>query len=265
MSSKDWYHEVSAEWLKERKLYLTATEIAGLVPEYKRTLKADPGTISPGFAALWAEKTADTEVDVTSYGPAARGHWMEQFAIESWNLQRDLKFFHWDDCIIAKGAVGFSPDAMTVPQSLPGVALASMSDGLHGVDGIIEQPKAILEVKSFDPSHHMKCVVASPAEQESKLLMQLATAFYVLDELEKAILVFYCPNAVISMKAIEYTREDLAAEIELVDLIAKKYRETVNQCTGLSIDLVAKFSEDEVYQTMVETVALDNGENILLF
>ena len=70
-----WYHEVSTEWLKARKAVLTATDVAGLVPEYKRYLKAgNPDKIMPGFAALWSQKHSNVEPDPGSMGPAARGH-----------------------------------------------------------------------------------------------------------------------------------------------------------------------------------------------
>lgn len=264
--ARNWYHQVSKDWLRARQTYITATEIASLIPEYKRTLKTEPDALSPGFAALWAEKNFIGELDPESYGAAARGHWMERFAVNSWNEQRKPVMFHWDDCIIVKGRVGFSPDATTEPQLLPGVEVLATSDGLlNGQGDNMLQPTEILEIKSFEAAHHMKCVIADKMDQDQKILVQIATAFYVLDDLEKANLVFFCPGAPISMKAFEYTRDDLAVEIELVEKIVDKYRKTIQACEELSIDLVAKCTETEVYNTMVEETALDRKDNILIF
>ena len=48
-----WYHNVSSEWLEARKHTLTATDVANLMPEYKRYLKAgSPDVPTPGFSAL---------------------------------------------------------------------------------------------------------------------------------------------------------------------------------------------------------------------
>lgn len=262
----NWYHEVSEEWLKARKLYLTATDIASLIPEYKRSLKAEEDAIAPGFAALWAEKNSICEVDTASYGAAARGHWMEKYAVNSWNEQRKPIMFHWDDCIIVKGRVGFSPDAMTELQSLSATELLATTDGLiDGHGDTVPYPAEILEIKSYEAAHHMKCVIADKMDQDQKLLIQIATAFYVLENLEKANLVFFCPGAPISMKAFEYTRKDLEVEIELVEKIVEKYRKTIEQCEELTVDLVAKCTEREVYDAMVEENELNRKDSILMF
>lgn len=115
--ARRWYHEVSAEWLKARQAVLTATDVAGLLPEYKRYLKAgSPDVPTPGFSALWCKKHSDVYLDTGSSDAAARGHIMEPYAIDSWNQQANPTFYHWDDCIICNKMFGFSPDGMTVPQ-----------------------------------------------------------------------------------------------------------------------------------------------------
>ena len=121
----DWYHEVSENWLRARKTVITATEIKGLVATYKRMSKKDKeaGVVSPAFAALWGDKSSTYPIDVSSYGPAARGHIMEPYAIDEFNRANEVHFHHWDDCIIANGLVGFSPDAMDIAQVTEDVKL----------------------------------------------------------------------------------------------------------------------------------------------
>ena len=249
----NWYHEVSKDWLEARRYYLTATEISKLVPEYKRSLKADPDAIMPGFAALWAEKNAVAELDPASYGHAARGHWMESYAVDSWNQQREEQMHHWDDCIIVNGKVGFSPDAMDIAQEGTGVEMLA-----HRVDA-----KATMEIKSYEPAHHMKCCIKDRMEHDE--LIQLAVAFHVIEKLEHAYLVFFCPGAPISMKAFEYERKDLKEQLELVGKIVERYAKTVKQCEELQIDMAAKYTEKEIYNAMVEEVELNRRDNILGF
>lgn len=252
----DWYHEVDPAWLKARQYYITATEIAKLVPEYKRTLKADPDAIAPGFAALWAEKNTPRKLDPASFGPAARGHWMESYAVSAWNQQRDIHMHYWDDCIIVKGRVGFSPDAMDVEYLYH-----------YNVEMRAEtcEAKEILEIKSFEPAHHMKAIIAGKDNQEEKILIQIATAFHVLEKLEKAHLVFYCPGAPISMKEFAYTRDDLQEQIELVGKISETYSKTIEQCKNITSDMAAKYTEEEIYKAMKEEVELNRRDGIFRF
>ena len=259
-----WYHEVSVDWLKARQPYITATEIAKLVPEYKRTLKADPDAIAPGFAALWAEKNTVSNPDPVSVGAAARGHWMEWYAVDSWNQQKEPVMYHWDDCLIVSGRVGFSPDAMNVLQTLPEVELLAKDGMLIAGNGDYDiAPTEVMEIKSYEPARHIKSCIKEKGEHDE--LIQLATAFHVVEDLEKAHLVFFCPGAPISMKSFEYTRDDLKDEIELVGKIVERYAKTIKQCKELSSDMAAKYTESEIYKAMVEEVEMSRKDNILGF
>lgn len=259
----NWYHEVNKDWLEARLNYITATEIAKLVPAYKRSLKLEEGAIAPEFAALWAEKVSSQELDTVSYGAAARGHVMEWYAVESWNAKREDKLYHWDDAIITKGIVGFSPDAMNESQVDDSVEFVARDHEIRSTSVNYPQPKYIMEVKAYEPAHHMKCLVKDKMEQDE--LVQIAVAFYVLDYLEEAHLCFYCPSAPISMKVFSYTRDDLEVEIELVSNIVERYRETVKQCNELSSDLVSIFTEKEIYDAMIEEVELNRKDNVFGF
>jgi len=226
-SRMDWYHEVDEGWLIARKGVLTATEISKLVSPYKRFPKkrVEAGEVNPAFAALWGEKTSDWPVDVTSYGAAARGHVMEPYAVDEYSRITGLDMFHWDDCLLCNGAIGFSPDGLDVHPTCTDVNLTVGTDGLYAEDGLAcELPTRMLEVKSFEPASHMKAIVTPKYERDQ--LMQLAVAFHVLPSLDEATLMFFCPPARIPIFLETYTRDSLSAMIDLVDEIVVEYNRT---------------------------------------
>lgn len=244
-----WTHEVSADWLKARQAVLTATDVAGLMPEYKRYLKAhDPGKISPGFAALWAQKHSTGEPDISSPSPAAaRGHVMEPWAVSSWNDQNEKQFYHWDDCIICNGIFGFSPDAMDSPQMTVDVTIESR----------IMETVEIMEVKSYETPKHMKSVIMDKMDHEE--LMQLAMAFVVLPTLERATILWFCPDAPISMHAETYTRDELHDQIRWIIEIGEVYINQSKLCEKLasSHSLKALCTELQVWEQFVKEQATD--------
>lgn len=245
-----WQHKVGAEWLEARKSVLTATDVSGLQAEYKRYLKAgDPGKIMPGFAALWAMKHSAGTPDVDSPSPAAaRGHVMEPYAVESWNRQVDLKFHHWDDCIICKGGFGFSPDAMNVPQLTGDSKLDVTHDGKFIVSSSgmrYDSPTEVMEVKSYDVASHMKAIAED--RMKHKELMQLAMAFAVFPNLETARLLWFCPDAPISMFTEKYTSDDLHDHVRWIVEIAEVYVLQAQLCEKLSSSLSADISEDQIW------------------
>lgn len=225
-----WYHEVSGAWLEAKRKVLSATEIKSLLPEHKRNKKAKLGKdeVSPGFAALWAEKNSTTKPETEAPSrAAARGHIMEPWAVRSWNDQvaTEPSFWHWDDCVIARNGVGFSPDAMNVPQTTDkvGLSVAPHSNLLITKNGFkAAAPSDIMEIKSYETAHHMKCCLKNKMDHDE--LMQLGTAFYVLPSLERAVLLFFCPGAPRSMHSELYTRDDLKEQIKLVEEIAEEYK-----------------------------------------
>lgn len=252
--TRRWMHEVSAEWLKARQTVLTATDVAGLLPEYKRYLKAgSPDVPTPGFSAIWCQKHSDVYLDISSpSNAAARGHVMEPYAIDDWNKQAVPTFYHWDDCIICNGMFGFSPDGMQVPQLTNDVRLEVTADGKFMVAASqmhYDTPTEIIEVKSYDPAQHMKAVVED--KMDHKELMQLAMAFVVLPKLETARILWYCPGAPISMFTEKYTRDDLNDQIRWILEIAEVYQKTDNYWKGyldqVGCSLNATITEDEIY------------------
>lgn len=257
--SKRWYHEVSEDWMRQRQLVLTATDIAKLLPEYKRMQKkqSDPGTIIPGFAALWAEKATGYEPDTSSVGKAARGHIFEPWAVEAWNRQVKHQMYHWDDVVICNGGVGFSPDAMDVECKATTARMDVMDNLMVDQHGVMQEcPGAIVEIKSYAPAHHMKCCLKDKFEQDE--LLQVAVPFVVFPHLVQACLVFFCPEAPISMKAFAYTRKDLATQIEVIEDIAKVYRDNAELCMKFAAandQLEAGCTEQEIWEDFLQSQA----------
>lgn len=249
-----WQHEVSAEWLKARQQVLTATDVVNLMPEYKRYLKAgSPDTPSPGFSALWCKKHSDVYLDTeAASSAAARGHIMEPYAVDSWNMQASPTFYHWDDSIICNNKFGFSPDAMTVPQEYidPTIWVAA-NEKMYGERSqfYYRQPAEIMEIKCYEVTQHMKAIIEDHLEK--KELMQLAMAFVVLPKLESAKLLWFCPGAPISMHVEEYTRDELHDQIrwilEIGEVYEKADRYWADSLKSLPPKYAAKFTEDEIY------------------
>lgn len=240
-----WQHQVSSEWLEARKDVLTATEIKGLIPEMKR-IKKKPlkaGEISPAFAALWSEKHTETQPDVDSpSSDAARGHIMEPYAVESWNNEEpDKKLYHWDDCVIKANKVGFSPDAMDIEQPVGPVSLMAKS----------VKPKAIMEIKSYNPAHHIKCILKDKLELDE--VWQIAVAFYVLPSLETAYLTFYCPDNPVSMHVFEYSRAELQDKMNMITEIVREYERTEFECEKRFTlpEHWSQFSEEFIYREYI--------------
>lgn len=238
-----WEHEVSAEWLRARKLVLSATDIRKLAPAYRRAVKNKPAEdeIVPEFAAVWADKHTDGYIDVSSpSSAAARGHVMEPYAVRAWNEQSPSTLYHWDDCVIVNGVIGFSPDALNVEQP----------EGPVSIDHSEIFPKYGMEIKSYEPGHHMQCCLKGKMKHDE--IMQIAVAFAVCPGLEEMALVFFCPDAPISMHAEVYTRADLSAQISLVHGVAAEYERNAKLLSAMQPKLEARFSEEEIWNEYIK-------------
>ena len=250
--ARRWHHEVSAEWLKARQQVLTATDVANLMPEYKRYLKAgSPDIPTPGFSALWCKKHSDVYLDTSSTDAAARGHIMEPYAVDAWNKQAKPVFYHWDDCVITRDMLGFSPDATVVEQP-KGI--------VHMSHFFMPDLKEVMEIKSYMPEQHMKAFVKDKMLKDE--LMQVAMAFVILDQLEKVRLVWFCPGAPVSMFAEEYTRDDLHDQIRWILEIAEVYmkcdRYWKNQLENNPNPMTAMYTEQEIYMDYVQEMMANN-------
>lgn len=254
----DWRHEVSVEWLKERRNVITATELVGLKAGFTKLTKAQKaGTqVAPAFAALWGTKHSNMEPDPASYGAAARGHFMEPYAIDDYSALTGEKYYHWDDVIICNNGLGFSPDAMTIPQgAFPGVRFDVEKGKLVGkwMKGTkrIPMPESILEVKSYGIENHMKNLVADKMQLKEKY--QIAAAMMVLPGLKKGTLVQYCPQLEsYSMFARTYTRTELEDEIAELSEILDVWNKTCRWFDSNQSEMETTYKEDSIKQDFDE-------------
>lgn len=255
-----WSHEVSSEWLLRRKATITGTELANLVPAFKRTIKQrekKSDYIDQQFFTLWAEKNGTEELITSSpSSAAARGHVMEPYAIQDYNVQCPSSYYwHWDDCIICNPSLhaGFSPDGLDIPQPYtPNAYLESTS--------LNPAPTKVIEVKSYSMERHVKSYFAVAESLDQRY--QVAAAMLVCPSILEGTLLFYNPSAPKSMGMFiqTYTRDTLKEEIEMIKGVLDIWNETCDYMETINTGLKALHTEEEIYN---ETM-LDN-ENILSF
>ncbi|WP_322154372.1 hypothetical protein [Paratractidigestivibacter sp.] len=249
----DWEHSVATEWLEERRDVITATELVGLIPEYKRWKKSGGKQKPLAFYSLWEEKMADSELDPMSYGPAARGHVMEPYAVKDYNMCRPSHahdMAHWDDCIIKNGSVGFSPDGMDIVQQTADFCLHVQHGKLVNNQGVVMQeiPKQILEIKSYGVDRHAKAAMSDIKDKQlEKERYQIAAAMLTLPTVEVGWLCLYCPQAVHSLVLKEFTREDLEEEIELLQEIIDLWEKCSREMNSISLATKAYHTEKEIW------------------
>lgn len=247
-----WDHDASAEWMKVRRAYLTASDIAGLVPSYERALRNGKGVIPcdvlvPSFAKLWGEKHGDAEIVTRSDGAAARGHIMEPYAVADYVKATGIPMHHWDDCLVCSDDVlAFSPDALDIPQ--PVDEDGTMPVQVRGED---IHPMRMVEIKSYGIVRHYECMLA---DKQSLALrdqrVQMAVAMRVCPTIETATLLNYNPTAYAmhSMFAHGYSRDDLKPEMALIDGMASEWKKTCNILSGMDTGMSATVTEFEVWQ-----------------
>ncbi|WP_299315063.1 hypothetical protein [uncultured Halomonas sp.] len=248
-----WMHKVNPAWLEERKSYLSASDIKKLLPVTPTGRKRSQDAINEAYLKAWAEKQCGiTEDDVTSFGPMARGHIMEPYAINEFNrLKVLIPLVHWDDMLIHRNGVACSPDALDVEMPTTGTSITDVPARLLG------------EVKSYNASMHYVTGLADKMELEER--WQLATAFYVIETLEVAALILFNPNAKHKMFTHIYTRDDLKDEIKSVEEISEEYRLWSNAyATECELNCVASadcIDEAAIIEELEEAMAIEHGLN----
>ena len=210
-----WEHKCSLEWLKKRQRFLTASEIRSLLPVTKTGRPRVVG--EQEYLKVMAGKMVElTEDDCYSYGPMARGHLLEPYAINTLNkILEDMQgeehetFHWWDDEIVSmKGrTIAFSPDAMDIP-----------------MDNTFLVPHAIAEVKSYTAERHIQ-VAYSPKELIEER-WQIATAMALMESIEHGYLVLFNPKMKFRKTFVmRFDRSDLENEIETILDVEKKWVE----------------------------------------
>lgn len=250
----DWRHEVSPQWMLARRDVITATEVASCISAYNRaTAQQKAGDILfPAFAALWAKKQSTSEPDIWSKGPAARGHILERYAIEDWNDQYPNKpYYHWDDCIIKNGGLGWSPDGLSVPQETGEPVVkefgGKLSDSTHSFASSL--PTSFIEIKSYEPDRIMKCMLTTPDKYDER--WQMACAFAVLPSLTNGTILFYSINTNLSFYHT-FDRDDLEAEIKQVNDMVDLWNKNVAKLEQMPPRFNVSVTEDQVYEEYLD-------------
>lgn len=211
-----WYHQVSRAWMEERRKYLTATDVAKLLPFTPTGRKRD---VKDRQLEVWAEKQAGITDDMlVATGAAARGHIMEPYAIEAFNDlgAMNVPIRHWDDVLIYREALGlaFSPDALSLMPVAKGTASISFDD-------LCDSSLCMAEVKSYAPAKHYSKALAPKETLEER--WQIATAMAVCPTIEDAYLVLFNPNCKQKLFVRRYSAKDLEKEIDTVVDVANDY------------------------------------------
>lgn len=216
MAPLGWVYSSDPAWLHQREDYLTATDFKELKPSIARASKeALAGArILPKFAAVWMSKHAhySTQYECNSYGAEARGHILEPYAVELYNSTYGTDFAHWDDCLIVRDKVGYSPDAIRGIQCPGEVVIHTDEVG----------PKELLEIKSYSIDRHGQQLGIRPTATDERF--QVAWSMYVSPSIEVGHIAFYHPDAPIPLIVKDYTRDDLKEELSLARQVDELYQ-----------------------------------------
>lgn len=205
-----WRHVVDKEWMMARTHYLTASSIKNILPVTETGRKRSQAQIEANMMKVAANlMTASiSNEDCVSTGMAARGHLLEPIAIEEANKVANLGLYHWDDIILVKDLLGWSPDAMSIPQTEK-IALYDIE--LHGAPC----PVSIGEVKSYGIEKHIASVYMDKEDCSER--WQLAVGMALLKNCQRANLIFFNPDSTIRLAIKTYSRKDLEEEIQMVE------------------------------------------------
>lgn len=246
---RSWSHNVGRLWLAARRDYLTASEVKNLITDYKR-IKSGKIKLFKAlqFAKVYGSKM-NCEIDTSSFGPMARGHIMEPYAVQEYNRINRTDYFPWDDKLIARGRIAFSPDAMDIPQ-LPGTKMiVNSDDDLVDKNGNVNPgPRAILEIKSYEAGTAFQRLSMIGSNDPIEERWQVAMAMAVCHTIEIGTVMFYLPQCGMEFSKA-YEREDLIEEIETVMEIAEMWNRYVEymDCLMLSETKDTFISEDHIY------------------
>lgn len=213
-----WQHKCSLEWMRARQRSLTASDIKELLPVTKT---GRPRTVSEEayWKVLARKLVALTEEDCMSYGAAARGHILEPYAIERYNVRyAGNMLHHWDDIVIfdQDSQLAFSPDALDIQPDCAFFPVVSFNK-------LTPKPTRLGEVKCYSAEKHLSYKGGNPLDFEER--WQIATAFAVCDTLDTAKLILFNPSLPrnYSLFVWSYTRSMLEKEIEIVHDIDKQW------------------------------------------
>lgn len=220
-------HEVSLDWLRARQGYLTASDVCRMLADIQRLRE---GKVKlercRSFAKTLGSKTNRFPETGSPSSAAARGHFMEPYAVEEWEAVRREGMSHWDDFLLASDdtLLAFSPDALNVRQ--PMGVVRSVDEGGRFADDFGEpvSPTALLEVKCYDEGSHFQRKLDAMAGVLPDERWQVAVAMAVCPCIERGTVVWYAPQCGDWFDET-FERDDMEEEIETALEAARLWRD----------------------------------------
>lgn len=216
-----WKHRVNKDWLMARTHYLTASSIKNILPITETGRKRSQAQIEANMMKAVSNMMTEfiPDDDCISTGAAARGHLLEPIAIEEANNAKNFGLYHWDDIILVKGLLGWSPDAMSIPQNGHLKKSCIYDIEKQGTPC----PASIGEVKSYLMERHIASVYTDKKDCPER--WQLAVGMALLKQCQYANLIFFNPDSNVRLAVKTYSRQDLEEEIEMVKEAEESFRE----------------------------------------
>lgn len=220
-------HEVSRDWLVARQSYLTASDVCKMMADIRR-LASDKVDVRHcrSFAKVLGSKLNKFPDTQSPSSAAARGHFMEPYAVEEWESVRKEGMVHWDDFLLASDEVmlAFSPDALNVRQPMGVVRVVDEEGCFSDEFGGEVCPTALLEVKCYDDGAHYQRKLDAMNGTLPDERWQVAVAMAVCPCIERGTIVWYAPQCR-DWFDIAFEREDLEEEIEVALQTSRWWRE----------------------------------------
>lgn len=211
-------HEVSIDWLRARQGYLTASDVCKMMTDINK-LRQGKTTIGRcrSFAKVFGSKVNQFPDTQSPSSAAARGHFMEPYAVEEWESVRREGVTHWDDYLLASDEtlLAFSPDALNLPQPMGVCREVEPDGGFYDDLSEMVRPTALLEVKCYDEGAHFQRKLDAMAGVLPDERWQVAVAMAVCPCIERGTVVWYAPQCR-DWFDMAFEREDLEEEIATV-------------------------------------------------
>ena len=224
-------HEVSNRWLHARQRYLTASDVCKMMTDVRKLASGKTDlTRCRSFARVLGSKRNRFPDTASPSSAAARGHFMEPYAVEEWETARKEGVTHWDDFLLAddETRLAFSPDALNVPQPMGVKALVDGDGRFRDALGRLVEPTSMLEVKCYDEGAHYQRKLDAIAEVPPDERWQVAVAMAVCPCIERGAVVWYAPQCG-DWFDMRFERGDLEEEIGLVLQASEWWRDFLLQ------------------------------------
>lgn len=222
-------HEVSREWLLARQHCLTASDVCKMLTDIRR-LRDGKTDLSRcrSFAKVYGSKMNMFPDTSSPSSAAARGHFMEPYAVDEWAVANGKAMFHWDDFLISddRSLLAFSPDALDVPQPMGVETAAEPNGSFYDSFSALVTPTTILEVKCYDDGAHWqrKLDVVAGAKVDER--WQVAVAMCVCPCIERGVVMWYAPQCR-DWFDVTLGRSELEEEMETVRFAENQWAEFV--------------------------------------